>query len=89
MLLNAQLVSEAEARKSADACNTFMSHPDGVWMLIVRGVFEEQTRTMRMYLDAMTGEQLCGEEINLSATPWPTMPPGKTTTPAPAPTPAN
>ena len=88
-LLNAQLVSEAAARKSAEACDTFMSHPDGVWMFVVRGVFEEQTRTMRIYLDATTGEQLCGEEINLNATPWPRVPPGKTATPALVPTPAN
>ncbi len=85
-LLEAKLVSEAEARKSADACNTFESHPDGVWMLTVRGVFEDQTRTIRMYLDATSGEQLCGEEINLNATPWPTLPPHTTATPVPVPT---
>lgn len=81
-LLEAKLVPEAEARQSADACNTFESHPDGVWILTVRGVFEQQIRTMRMYLDATTGEQLCGEEIILNATPWPTPPPHTTATPA-------
>jgi hypothetical protein len=86
-LLDAQLTSEAEARKLADACNTFMSHPDGVWVLTVRGVLEGTPRTMRLFLDAMGGEQLCGEEINLDATPWPTMPPGVTATPVPAPAP--
>lgn len=80
-LLEAKLVSEAEARRSADACNTFESHPDGVWLLTVQGVFEDQTRTLRMYLDATTGEQLCGEEIILNVTPWPTLPPRTTTTP--------
>ncbi len=84
-LLEANLVPEAEARKSADACNTFETHPDGVWMLTVQGVFEEQIRMIRMYLDATTGEQLCGEEINLNATPWPTLPPRTTATPVPAP----
>jgi hypothetical protein len=81
-LLEAKLVSEVEARQSADACNTFESHPEGVWLLTVRGSFENQTRTLRMYLDATTGEQLCGEEIILDATPWPTPPPETTATPA-------
>ncbi len=85
-LLDAKLVSEVEARKLAEACNTFMSHPDGTWVLTVRSVFEGMTRTMRLFLDAVSGEQLCGEEINLNATPWPTMPPGTTATPVPAPT---
>ncbi len=84
-LLEAKLVSEAEARQSADACNTFESHPAGVWMLTVRGVFENQPRTIRMYLDATSGEQLCGEEISLNATPWPTLPPHTTATPVPSP----
>ncbi len=82
-LLDAKLASEAEARQLAEACDTFMGHPDGVWVLIVRGVFEEMTRTMRLFLDAMSGEQLCGEEINPNVTPWPTMPPGMTATPVP------
>jgi hypothetical protein len=81
-LLEARLMSEAEARRSADACNTFESHPDGVWAFTVQGVFEDQTRTLRMYLDATTGEHLCGEEIILNATPRPTMPPRTTATPA-------
>ena len=80
-LLEAKLVSEVEARQSADACNTFESHPAGVWQFIVRGKFEDQTRTLRMYLDATTGEQLCGEEIILNATPRSTMPPRTTATP--------
>ena len=83
VLMEAKLMSEAAARQSADACSTFESHPDGVWMVIVRGVFEEQTRTIRMYLNATTGEQLCGEEISVNATPWPTLPPDATATPVP------
>gem|GEM_PF-3324459 len=79
-LLDARLVSEAEARRGADACDTFMGYPDGVWVLTVRGTFEGMTRTMRLFLDATTGEQLCGEEINPEATPYPTMPPGTTAT---------
>jgi WD40 repeat protein len=81
VLLEARLMSEVEARQTADACSTFESHPDGVWLLTVQGVFEDQTRTIRMYLDATTGEQLCGEEIILNVTPWPTMPPNATVTP--------
>jgi hypothetical protein len=84
-LLHAELVSEAEARRRADACNTFEGHPDGVWLLTVRGTYEGMTRTLNLFLDATTGEQLCGEEINLEATPEPTMPPGVTATPAPGP----
>ena len=72
---------KVEARQSADACNTFESHPDGVWMLTVRSVFEDQHRTIRMYLDATTGKQLCGEEIISNAAPWPTLPPHTTATP--------
>jgi hypothetical protein len=87
-LLDAKLTSEAEARQLAEACDTFMGHPDGVWVLIVRGVFEEMTRTMRLFLDAMSGDQLCGEEIILNATPYPTLPFGTTATPVPTPTPA-
>lgn len=81
-LLDAKLVSKAEARQSADACNTFERHPEGVWLFTIRGSFENQTRTLRMYLDATTGEQLCGEEIVLDATPWPTLVPATTATPA-------
>jgi len=72
-LLDAKLVSEAEARNRADPCSSFMSHPDGVWLLTVRGQFEGMARTMLFFLDATTGEQLCGEEINLEATPEPTL----------------
>lgn len=85
-LLDAKLTSEAEARQLADACNTFMGHPDGVWVLTIHGVFEGTTRTMRLFLDAVSGEQLCGEEINPNATPYPTLSPGTTATPVPAPT---
>lgn len=62
-MLNAQLVSEAEARQLADACETFFGHPDGVWVLTVHGFFEGAARTLRLFLNATTGEQLCGEEI--------------------------
>jgi hypothetical protein len=82
-LLNAQLVSEAEARRRADACGTFFGHPEGVWVLTVRGTFEGATRTMCLFLEATTGEQLCGEEIHPEATPHPTLLPGATATPAP------
>ena len=87
-LLDARLVSEVEARGQADPCNTFMGHPDGVWLLTVRGQFEGMARTMLFFLDATTGEQLCGEEINLDVTPEPTMLPGVTATPAPTATPS-
>jgi len=62
-LLEAPIVSEAQAHREAEACNTFEGHPDGVWLFRVRGPFEGMTRTLRLFLDATTGEQLCGEEI--------------------------
>ena len=61
-LLGAQLVSEVEARRQAGACNTFEGHPDGVWLLQVRGTFEGSERTMLFFVDAVTGVQVCGEE---------------------------
>ena len=61
-LLEARLVSEAEARRQSDACNTFTGHPDGVWLLQVRGTFEGSERTMLFFVDAVSGAQLCGEE---------------------------
>jgi heat shock protein HslJ/dipeptidyl aminopeptidase/acylaminoacyl peptidase len=62
-LLAAVLLSEATARQQADACGTFFGHPDGVWLFTVRGAYEGMTRTLDLYLDATTGEQLCGEEV--------------------------
>jgi hypothetical protein len=80
-LLNAELTSEAEARRRADACGTFMGHPTGVWLLLVRGTFEGMMRTMHFFIDASSGEQLCGEEI------MPTLPPTETSPAGPSPTP--
>lgn len=85
-VLDGQLVSEAEARRLPGPCATFMGHPDGVWLLAVRGNYEGATRTLRLFLDAATGEQLCGEEIHPEATPQPTMAPGVT---LPRPSPAS
>ncbi|MDX9830351.1 MAG: hypothetical protein RBU35_08825 [Anaerolineae bacterium] len=62
-LLDAVLLPEAEARRRADACSTFGGHPDGVWLLTVRGTYEGRTRTLDLFLDATTGAQLCGEEV--------------------------
>jgi hypothetical protein len=61
-LLEARLVSEAEARRQSDTCNTFTGHPDGVCQLQVRGTFEGSERTMLFFVDAVSGVQLCGEE---------------------------
>lgn len=89
-LLTAALLSEAEARRSAEACGTFFGHPEGVWTLTVRGEYEGQLRTMRLCLDATTGEQLCGEEIAPFATAVATEParapgePVSAVTPTPA-----
>jgi hypothetical protein len=70
-LLDAELLSELGARRLADACGTFESHPDGVWVLLVRGSFEDMTRTMRFFVDASSGDVLCGEE--LMPAPGPTV----------------
>ncbi len=82
-LISARLVPEAETRMPSSPCSTFFGHPDGVWLLTVHGTFDGLARTMLYYVDAMTGESLCGEEITPGATPWPTMPPGTTATPIP------
>jgi hypothetical protein len=82
-LLSADLVPEATARcYGAD----MDGHPNGIWMLVVRGVFDGEQRTMRLYLDGVTGEFLAGEQIiPPDATPWPTvvLPPGVPTPPPP------
>ncbi|MDI7278226.1 MAG: hypothetical protein QME94_19790, partial [Anaerolineae bacterium] len=72
-LLHARLVSEAEARQvlGTGPCATFMGHPEGVWLLTVEGLLEGKARTMLLVLDAKTGQQLCGEEIDPAAGPLP------------------
>jgi hypothetical protein len=62
-LLDAELLSELGARRLADACGTFESHPDGVWVLLVRGSFEGMRRDVRFFVEASSGEVLCGEEL--------------------------
>lgn len=69
-LFAAQLVSEAAARAQADACSTFETHPDGVWVLKVYGQFEGEPRTLRLFVDAVTGEYLCGEQILETQPRW-------------------
>lgn len=63
-ILEAQLIPEVEARDRADACETFFGHPEGVWLVKIQGTYEGTTRTMILFLDAVTGEQLCGEEVS-------------------------
>jgi len=87
-LIEAQLLSEAAARAQVSACATFFGHPDGVWMLMVRGTFEDAERTMRLLLDAESGEQLCGEELSSPPAATEGMPLGTTATPIPTRTPA-
>ena len=61
-LLEAELLSEAEARRRSDVCSSFEGHPAGVWLLRVRGDFEGSRRTMLFFIDAASGDQMCGEE---------------------------
>ncbi len=80
-LLQARLVSEAEARKECGVPCDFEGHPEGVWVMHVRGTFEGATRTMLLFVDAATGKQLGGEEIDPNApSPEPDHP-GVTDTP--------
>ena len=69
-LIAAQLVPEAGARAQADACSTFEKHPEGVWVLTVHGQFEGEPRTLRLFVDAVNGEQLCGEQILEAQPRW-------------------
>lgn len=61
-LLEAELLSEAEARRRSGVCSAFEGHPGGVWLLRVRGDLEGSRRTMLFFVDAASGVQLCGEE---------------------------
>lgn len=63
-LLSARLAPEVEARRWAGPCATFAGHPEGVWLLTVRGQFEGQARTILFFLDATSGARLCGEEVS-------------------------
>ncbi len=71
-ILDARLVAEKEARYTdVRTCYIFPDHPEGVWLLVVRGELEGATRTVRFFLNGKTGEQSCGEEIVWQATPTP------------------
>ena len=63
--LGGELLSEAAARQLVvnSPCNTFTGHPEGVWVLRVSGQFGGRAMQWRLLLGAVTGEQLCGEEI--------------------------
>jgi len=87
---DARLVPEAEARRLAGACGTFEGHLEGVWVVYLRGRYEGRQTAFAVFLDAVNGAHLCGEEISSEITPGPTMLPGTTATPvateAPIPT---
>ncbi len=84
-VFDAQLVTEAEARDKSEACrSTIEGHPDGIWWVTVSYVLEGIRRKAYLLIDAVSGEQYCGEEISADVTPFPvTLPPGA---PMPAPT---
>jgi|GEM_PF-904360 len=75
-LLGARLVAEAEARQGVGPCATFAGHPEGIWLLRVRIVSEGERRSMLLLVDATTGEQLCGEEMEWSDASVATETPG-------------
>ncbi|HET9223301.1 MAG TPA: hypothetical protein VFO07_12400, partial [Roseiflexaceae bacterium] len=73
-LLEAQLVSEAEARRQQD-CRTSQGHVDGVWVLSVHGTFQAGIGTMRVGLDAASGREWCEAVLTLEVTATPTAKP--------------
>jgi hypothetical protein len=73
-LLEAQLVSEAEARSQQD-CRTSQGHVDGVWLLSVHGGFQAGIGTMRVGLDAASGREWCEAVLTLEVTATPTAKP--------------
>jgi hypothetical protein len=83
-LVAARLVPEAEARGLSALCSHFNGHPEGVWLLNVRGDFNRRIEEYRLYLEATTGAALCGEPAD-SPRPLPTWTPGGAP-PTPGPT---
>jgi hypothetical protein len=83
-LTEARLVSEAEMRQLTAECSWFFSHPDGVWLVRIRGVFDGQNLALLLGLDATTGKQLCHQATTIGTPlptktrgpdyPWPTTP---------------
>src|SRR6185295_5390211 len=67
------LIPEAELRRFGTGCDTFFGHPDGVWLLLVRGEFIGATRTARIGIDAVTRKKLCAQDSAV-APPVPTIP---------------
>lgn len=59
----AQLVTEAEARRLAGPCRSLAGHYDGLWVLTVHTPAAGHTGRLRLFLDAASGRELCREEI--------------------------
>jgi len=61
-LVEARLVSEAEARRTAGLCvATFRGHHDGVWIITNRPDPADPVPSTRWLVDATTGTEICGE----------------------------
>ena len=73
--LQMQLLSEAEARRLAGLCDDFQGHYDGVWSLALRTSVAPRTKTLRLFVDANTGRELCREEVEAASVPEPTPTP--------------
>jgi lipoprotein-anchoring transpeptidase ErfK/SrfK len=73
----ARILSEAEARRLASTPTAFTGHYDGIWVLNVSTPRADNTGTMRLFLDALTGRELLNEEIDPALLPTATpMPAG-------------
>jgi hypothetical protein len=84
-LLQAQLVSEAEARKPEYNCYSFQGHPEGIWLLKVEGLFEPQSQAAYLLFDAVSGIELCGSYIPPPTPVSPDIATFPATSPAPIP----
>ncbi len=83
-LLDARLVSEAEARRTANLCQSMIpGHPEGIWLLTASYTFEGEHMLYHSFVDAATGQRYCGEGFDPNATPYPAGQPGTTPTRVP------
>jgi hypothetical protein len=80
-LLDAKLISEADARTHDVSCATFEGHPDGVWFLVMRGPLKESDAgikgaqgTIHLLFDAVSGLKLCGSVTEMSTPASPSEP---------------
>lgn len=71
-LIEAKLISEAEMRRLGSNCATSRGHPDGVWLLRARVIYDGRGQTVLVGLNAKTGARLCSEseEMGMPLPTW-------------------